>query len=919
MMVERHGGSDPVLRGRERELAAVHSLFSRPETTGGGMLLEGEPGIGKTALLARAGVYARSAGFLSSDAVGFEAESGFPFAALEQALRGFIPLLSRLPAVQEAALRSALGLSGASAPEPFLVGLATLGLLVLASDDAPVVLFVDDAQWLDQLSDEALAFAARRVGEERITFLCTARTGSSGALIESLQHRMTVQPIGADAAAQILIDQAQPLDDDGRRLILEQSAGNPLALHELPKSYSTSVTGEHRPSVGLPLTDRLVQSYAGRLGLLAQEPRAIAIVAALGYGRDLSRVLEAATAYTGRTVTLDAVDALAERGLVRVDGDEVRYRHPLARSAVVQSSSPGQRVRAHRALAHTLRDEPLQRAWHLAQAVTGIDDEIADELETAVAVAISRGAVGQATWFLERAAGMTSAPDRRAHRLLLAARQARDMGRQALAERLVGQTAFLPLSNADTARVELVRESFTGEVPGDGTRIRQLCVMAVGVAPLDLDLALDLLECAATRCWWSDTGAAMRSLVVDCLAALPAEARSDARYVGCMALAEPVLRVRQVNELLEGFAPASLHDAVELRILGFAAYAAGNSPLAVLYLDRAEDRLRSDGRIGLLIQVLGIQMAAHYGTGEWGRSSEAMHESAALAGETGQPVWETALMLGRAQHEAFSGELDEALVLASEVELAARTRRMSNVLSGVQLARGSAWCNVGGYSEAFDDLIVLFDEDSPGHHLRKSYAALLFLADAAVHCSRQNEARSVVARYERLAETTPAPDLLANLSFARAVLAEHDAERLFGEALRGGPAGFPFVRAMTEQAFGSWLRRHRRVVESRRHTRSALATFELIGARGWAQRARSELTAAGEQPAQVGPDAPTALDLTPQQTQIARLAAQGLSNREIGERLFLSPRTIGSHLYRIFPKVGVNSRFQLGRIDLGQG
>lgn len=400
------------------------------------------------------------------------------------------------------------------------------------------------------------------------------------------------------------------------------------------------------------------------------------------------------------------------------------------------------------------------------------------------------------------------------------------------------------------------------------------------------------------------------------MTALPARAESDARYVGCLALAEPVRQTRRVNGLLERFAPASIQDAEQLRILGLAAFSAGNSPLAGDYLDRAEVILRAQGRVGLLMHVLGIQMAVHFYTGEWWQSTAAMHESTALAGETGQPVWDTALMLGRAQQAALCGDLEQALELAGKAELSALRRRMSNVLSGVQLARGSAWCNAGKYTEAFAELIQLFDIDNASYHLRKSYTPLLFLADAAVHSGRGEEARRVIARYEELALTTPSDDLHAHLAFARAVLATDDVEQCFRDALGNGLTRFPFVKAMTEQAFGSWLRRRRRIVESRRFTRSALQTFELIGAAGWARRARGELTAAGEMPALDTSTEAVRLRLTPQQAQIARLAAQGLSNREIGERLFLSPRTVGSHLYRIFPKIGVSSRFQLaGRMN----
>jgi DNA-binding CsgD family transcriptional regulator len=266
----------------------------------------------------------------------------------------------------------------------------------------------------------------------------------------------------------------------------------------------------------------------------------------------------------------------------------------------------------------------------------------------------------------------------------------------------------------------------------------------------------------------------------------------------------------------------------------------------------------------------------------------------------------------RAHSAALRGHLSEALELADQSELAAGRLRITILLSGSRLARGCAWVGVGRFSEAYAELRGLLVDGQAGSHVRQLCPALMFLAEAAAHVDQRADAGAVIESWALRVDTSPAPDLAVHLRYARAVLADDAAaEGLYEEALRQDLHEWPFVQAMLRAAYGAWLRRQRRIVESRRHTRAALLAFDAIGARGWAARARSELAAAGERHETEGDPLNTVL--SPQQLEIARLAARGLSNREIGEQLFLSPRTIGSHLYRIFPKLGVTSRVQLAR------
>jgi DNA-binding CsgD family transcriptional regulator len=296
--------------------------------------------------------------------------------------------------------------------------------------------------------------------------------------------------------------------------------------------------------------------------------------------------------------------------------------------------------------------------------------------------------------------------------------------------------------------------------------------------------------------------------------------------------------------------------------------------------------------------------------GDWARAATAAEEGRRVAAETGQPIWTTGSLSLDAIAQALRGETDRALETAAAAESAASHRRLNNLLACVQLARGLAWATAGRYSEAYAALRRLFDPADPSYHQREGFDGVMFLAEAAVHSGHRDDSRAVIADLEQVALLTPSPLLHVHLRYARAVLAdEAEAERLYHAALGADLTRWPLVKAKTQLAYGGWLRRRRRAIESRTPLRQAQTTFDLIGAVTWADQARAELRAAGERVRQRGPNALGAL--SPQELQIARLAADGLSNREIGERLYLSPRTVGSHLYRIFPKLNVASRTQL--------
>ena len=900
------------LVGRDTELRTLAELVGRLPEGGGALVVAGAAGIGKSSLLRAAVRLAREAGAEVLETTGAECEARLPYAGLHQLLRPLVPAAEALAAPQRRALMSAFGAEDGPPPEPFLIALAALGLLSEAAAVRPVLVAVDDVQWLDHPTQEALAFIARRVGRDRLAVVGTARAGHPGPFLDSGVNELAVTALDDTAARRLLDAGADDLPPAVRQQILREALGNPLALVELPTAWRTAQQPAGGESVRLllPLTDRLERAFASRVLELPQSTRDAVLVAAVDYEEQLREILAAASLLAGHDLTVQVLCPAAAAGLLHFDEARLRFRHPLVRSAVLQSEPSVRRLAANAALADVLVDEPYRRTWHRAQSIVGPDDQVADELEASHTVSLRRGSVTAAIWALERSAQLTTDSATRGRRLLLAAEHAFGLGRADLVDRLVTAAERTELSELDRARMEWLCEIFEDGVPGDAARVFELCAVAErSAAAGDRDLALNLLLGAALRCWWAETGPEARARVVAATEGIPG-ALDDPRGIAAVGVAEPLLRGSAVRDLLTRGGLARVADPDQLRLLGMAAHAVGDLTLAVDLLGRAELKLREQGRLGLLSHVLSMQMGDHLWLGDWERAATAAQEGLRVARDTGQPIWSTGSRSLEAVAAGLRGQGQRALELAAVAEAAAHDRRLNNLLACVQLAKGLMWLTAGRPHEAYDELRRLFDPADPSHHRRECFDGVMFLAEAAAQSGHREQAREVIAGLEEVAELTSAPLLHVQLAYARAVLADDaDAEKLYLSALRQDLGRWPLVRAKTELAYGSWLRRHRRAVEARAPLRSARTTLDLIGASAWADQARGELRAAGERVAERAARAQDAL--SPQELQIARLAAEGLSNRQIGERLYLSPRTIGSHLYRIFPKLGITSRAQL--------
>jgi DNA-binding CsgD family transcriptional regulator len=900
-----------ILLGRESELELVRALIRGVEDEGASVLVRGQPGVGKSSILRAASRLAAEAGALVLETSGIESEATLPFAGLHVLLKPLLTRTGSLPRIQQRALFTAFGAGEGPPPELFLIALAALTLLVDAAASQPIVLIVDDVQWLDAPTGEVLAFVSRRLRHDPVVMISGLRDGHEVALSSADASEINLQGLDSKSARELLAMVASDLSAADRRAVLDHARGNPLALVELPTVWrSPAAAAFGSTATTVPLTTRLEQAFAARITELPAITRDALLIAAVNTEENLAEVLTATAVLADAKVTTDSLEPAAEARLVVFDQMGVRFRHPLIRSGVLHNEPIGRRQAAHAAMSAILIAEPNRRVWHQAQAVDGPADDVATRLDASHLESIRRGSVLSAIAALERSAQLTSDSRARARRLLIAAQHAFGLGRADLVNRLVDAAEIIDLTELDQARAEWLRELFSEGKLGDSARVRELCALAVSSAAAgENDLALDLLASAALRCWWAVGDAADRDHVATVAAGL-AEVQDDARCIAAIAVADPLPRVAQTRRRLQSLGASGLTDADVLRQLGMAARAVGADAWAADYFDGAESRLRERGQLGLLSHVLAVQAAVCLDLGNWRRAGQCLEEGRQLSKETGQSTWRTGADVVEAVYFGLTGSVERALARAAEVEATCAGEVAGDFLSLVQFARGAAYLSGGKHAAAYAALAPIFDPLQPSHHPREQLSAVMFLVEAAVGSGEEDAVREVIARLEELALTTPSPILAVHLLYARPMLAaDADAERLFADGLATDLTRWPWPRARLELAYGDWLRRRRRLSESRPPLRSALATFEMIGATEWARQARAGLRAAGERASAIEPHA--ASSMSAQEMHIARLAADGLSNREIGQQLYLSPRTVGSHLYRIFPKLGITSRAQL--------
>ncbi|MGW0812789.1 AAA family ATPase [Streptomyces viridiviolaceus] len=906
------------LVGREQDLDRIREVLGRH--SGGTLLLSGEPGVGKSAVLdALAGAAARD-GARVLRAAGAEFEADVAYSALNQILLPLHGILDRLAAPSREALGIALGFGVGPAPERLVVCNAALALLRSAAEDGPVLLVVDDLPWVDRASAAVFGFLARRLSGTPVRFLAASRTGVDSFFDGSGLPSYELRALDREAAAR-LVDLCFPdLAHPVRRRLLEDAQGNPLALLELPGALRADQrrAREVLPAV-LPLGERLQSLFATRVRSLPAATRTLLLLATLDDTGDLG-VLSAAARAADRDADLGDLDAAEVDGLVRVEDSPRRlvFRHPLIKSAVVEEATSSARRAAHRALARVLADKPERRAWHLGEATLQPDEEVALLLERTARHIQDRGDAVAAIAALTRAADLSPQDSDRARRLAEAAY----VGAEAIGALSSASALLEDAWRADpqygaslrsaTAAVQLVLNS-----DGDLATAHRLLVGAIEEGDHGFDAEdpalIDALHFLLLLCnygareeLWAPYYAAVARLrpAPPPLLLVAAHTWGDPAHADAATL-------RELDEIIAGTANET--DPARIVRVGTAAVYPDRLAAVREVAWRLVRQGRDGGAVRRHIGALLHLCLEDYHRGKWASVMELSEEGLTQCAESGYTVCTWFFQYTKGLVTASRGDTETAHALAEAMINWAAPRGIREAVHCAQHVHALADIADGDFDAAFGRVTAISPAgDFPPYVAHASWV-FFELVEAAVRTDRRAAAAAHVRALREgtnIAGLSPRLGLLADA--AEALVAEDDAEaaRLFAGALAAPDAErWPFTVARVRLAQGERLRRSRALSDSKAPLTAALKTFEQLQSTAWAERARKELRAAGR----VVPhgEGGTGAALTAQEREIAELAATGLTNKQIAERLFISHRTVGAHLYQIYPKLGIASRVAL--------
>jgi DNA-binding CsgD family transcriptional regulator len=896
----------------DRVLADVQAGRSRV------LVLRGEAGIGKSALLEY--LLDSASGCRIARTAGVESEMELAFAGLYQLCAPFLDRLERLPGPQREAISTAFGLSGGAPPDRFLVGLAVLGLLSDAAQDRPLVCVVDDAQWLDRTAAQCLGFVGRRLLAESVALVFAVREPVGAPDLAGLPE-LSIRGLG-DADARALLESATAgrLDEGVRDRIVAETRGNPLALLELPRGRTAAelAGGFGLPGL-LPLSTRIEQSFLRRLAPLPTETKQLLVVAAAEPVGDVNLLWRAA-----EQLDLGAGAAAPAETAGLIDfGLRVRFRHPLVRSAAYRAATAHQRHEAHRALAEATDPtaDPDRRAWHLAHAAVGPDEELAAELERSAERASARGGVAAAAAFLARAIELTPDPIRRAGRALTAAQAKFDAAAPDAASELLSAADPAQLDELQRARRARLSAQITFARARGANAARLLLEAARELDPVGPALAREAyLEAfrAAIFAGRLVDGSSAQAVAEGARSAPPAERPPRPidllldglaiRFTEGYAAAVAALR-----RALDAFALEGERTEENMRWLWLACPVAPEPIAPDLWDDEAWDRLtgtavtlaRDAGALASLPIALTARASLHVHAGEFSAADALVEEADAISAATGNaPLRYTSLLL-----VAWRGDRTKAEKLIESSSAEATAGGEGRAIGLAEHVSAVLHNGLGQYSDALEAARRACEHEDLGFY----GWSLAELVEAGVRAGAPDEAAAALAQLEARTDVAGTDWALGMQARSRALVSDgEEAEASYREAIdRLGRTRIVVHVARAQLLYGEWLRREQRAVDARVQLRRAHETFSRIGARAFADRAGRELEATGERVQRQ--TAETRESLTAQEAQIARLAADGHTNPEIGAQLFISPRTVEYHLRKVFTKLAISSRRELRR------
>lgn len=892
-----------MLHGREAEQATIDDLLTGARAgRSGALVLRGEAGIGKSALLD----YAAAQGIPTVRSAGIESEAELPFAALHLLVRPGMELVRQLPPRQREAMEAAFGLGDSTPADRMLIGLALLTLLAEEAAEGPLLCLIDDAHWLDRATAETLLFAARRLDAEGVVILFATRSGPDDFPAPGLPE-LALSGLRADAAAALLDAGPTRLTPATRYRLLAESGGNPLALLELP-----SVVGATDDLNPLPLTQRLQLAFHGRIARLPAATRTILLVAAASGAGDLAPVVRAAAVLGA---ALPDLQPATDAGLINTDGQTLTWRHPLSRAAAYQGSALTDRLAAHRALADALGggdDTADLRAWHLACAATGPDEQAATALEHTADRARRRNGFHGAVAAYDRAAALSVDTEALLRRLVLAAETATEAGLTDQAAHLADRAAAQSVDGEYDLRLALVRAQAEFAAGKPGSAHRRLMAAAIGSAAHDPRGAARILTRAVHTAWY--LGPAELDEVADLAATLRLDEDDPTtplvRYLTGSVAGHRTVDLRDAADTARANGADSPADLVQLCGSGLVV---GQDDQVGELADELIAESREQGRIALLAPLLFFRSEAALFGGRPGESRVAAEEGLRIAEDIGQPQWISQLSAFLAYLAALRGDEQSCRAHAD--------RAAAEEFGGAQSV-GAPWAHAalallalgrGRLEQARAELEHMTIE--PARHHVSGLRCLADQIEVATRLGATEHATEALARLTAWSARAGQEWIAALVARGSALLADGPgAEQHFLAALAGNR---PFDEARTRLLYGEWLRRDKRKVDARGQLEQALELFERLDATPWSDRTRTELAALGVGTGAKASAGPLSV-LTPQESQIVRLAAQGLSNREIAARLVLSHRTVGHHLYKAYPKLGVLSRGELSELDLAQ-